>query len=204
MCYNDASDGSELCSIAPVANLPPFSSGFKLIILDEADNMTQTAQNALRRVIEKYTRNVRFCMICNYASKIIPALQSRCTRFRFAPLKLEQIKSRLDFILEKEQTNVTPDGIEAVLKMSQGDMRRALNILQVRDSEDPGVMDDVNTMFLVLPCGIRRYNRHQRISLYWQPAAGRYPTDHRMDDGRRDQFGLQQYVSRWARRRTTY
>ena len=93
--------------------------------------MTQTAQNALRRVIEKYTRNVRFCMICNYASKIIPALQSRCTRFRFAPLKLDQIKSRLDYILEKETTKVTPDGMEAVLKMSQGDMRRALNILQV-------------------------------------------------------------------------
>jgi hypothetical protein len=100
------------------------SNNFKLIILDEADNMTQTAQNALRRgtfpldsilihwfmltslsfsVIEKYTRNVRFCLICNYASKIIPALQSRCTRFRFAPLKLDQIKNRIDQILEKEK-----------------------------------------------------------------------------------------------------
>ena len=59
-----------------------FSSAPKLIVLDEADNMTNPAQFALRRVIEKFTRNARFCIICNYASKIIPALQSRCTRFR--------------------------------------------------------------------------------------------------------------------------
>ncbi|KAI8053208.1 putative RFC3-DNA replication factor C, 40 kDa subunit [Syncephalis plumigaleata] len=76
--------------------------GFKLIVLDEADAMTQAAQSALRRVIEKYTTNVRFCIICNYVSKIIPALQSRCTRFRFAPLQIDQITSRLDMIVNKE------------------------------------------------------------------------------------------------------
>ena len=68
-----------------------FSSAPKLIVLDEADNMTNPAQFSLRRVIEKFTRNARFCIICNYASKIIPALQSRCTRFRFAPLSKEQV-----------------------------------------------------------------------------------------------------------------
>ena len=80
-----------------------FSSGFKLIVLDEADQLTQTAQNALRRVIEQYTKNVRFCIICNYVGKIIPALQSRCTRFRFAPLEPEQIAQRLDVVIEQEQ-----------------------------------------------------------------------------------------------------
>ncbi|KAG0299620.1 Subunit of heteropentameric Replication factor C (RF-C), partial [Dissophora globulifera] len=107
-----------------------FSSGFKLIILDEADMMTQTAQNALRRVVEKYTRNVRFCIICNYVSKIIPALQSRCTRFRFGPLELEQVDSRLDLIIQSEGVNITPDGRKALLQLCKGDMRRALNILQ--------------------------------------------------------------------------
>ncbi|KAF9946736.1 Subunit of heteropentameric Replication factor C (RF-C), partial [Modicella reniformis] len=107
-----------------------FSSGFKLIILDEADMMTQTAQNALRRVVEKYTRNVRFCIICNYVSKIIPALQSRCTRFRFGPLELDQVDLRLNHIIQNESVNLTPEGRKALLQLSKGDMRRALNILQ--------------------------------------------------------------------------
>ncbi|KXS09590.1 P-loop containing nucleoside triphosphate hydrolase protein [Gonapodya prolifera JEL478] len=116
-----------------------FSTGFKMIILDEADAMTQAAQAALRRVIESYTRNVRFCIICNYVSKIIPALQSRCTRFRFSPLKLDQIEKRLDFIRDKENINLTPDGKEALLKLSQGDMRRALNILQACHAGYPAI-----------------------------------------------------------------
>ncbi|KAF9131328.1 Subunit of heteropentameric Replication factor C (RF-C) [Mortierella sp. 14UC] len=107
-----------------------FSSGFKLIILDEADMMTQTAQNALRRVVEKYTKNVRFCIICNYVSKIIPALQSRCTRFRFGPLELSQVDSRLDHIIQNEGVKITDEGRKALLQLSKGDMRRALNILQ--------------------------------------------------------------------------
>ncbi|KAG0053409.1 hypothetical protein BGZ83_001175 [Gryganskiella cystojenkinii] len=107
-----------------------FSSGFKLIILDEADMMTQTAQNALRRVVEKYTRNVRFCIICNYVSKIIPALQSRCTRFRFGPLEQSQVDSRLDYIIQNEHVKITDEGRKALLQLSKGDMRRALNILQ--------------------------------------------------------------------------
>lgn len=107
-----------------------FSGSFKLIILDEADAMTNDAQNALRRIIEKYTENVRFCVICNYLSKIIPALQSRCTRFRFAPLSPEQILPRLDSIITKEKLNVTEDGKKALMTLSKGDMRKVLNVLQ--------------------------------------------------------------------------
>lgn len=108
--------------------LCPYSNqgGFKLIVLDEADAMTQAAQGALRRgtsvpisrdgrmhtagtlthahttVIEQYTRNVRFCIICNYVNKIIPAIQSRCTRFRFNPLELDQVEDRLNHVIENE------------------------------------------------------------------------------------------------------
>jgi len=107
-----------------------FSKGVKLIILDEADAMTSDAQFALRRVIEKYTKNARFCLICNYVSKIIPALQSRCTRFRFAPLLPEQIQQRLIDIAAQEHVPLTDSGIAAILDLSNGDMRRVLNLLQ--------------------------------------------------------------------------
>ena len=107
-----------------------FHKGIKLIILDEADAMTSDAQFALRRVIEKHTKNARFCLICNYVSKIIPALQSRCTRFRFAPLKVEQIRSRLVEVADAEKVKYTEDGIQSILALSEGDMRRVLNLLQ--------------------------------------------------------------------------
>nr|XP_054501819.1 replication factor C subunit 5 [Agelaius phoeniceus] len=107
-----------------------FKKGFKLVILDEADAMTQDAQNALRRVIEKFTENTRFCLICNYLSKIIPALQSRCTRFRFGPLTPELMVPRLQHVIQQEGVDVTEDGMKALVTLSSGDMRRALNILQ--------------------------------------------------------------------------
>lgn len=80
-----------------------FSKGFKLIILDEADMMTQAAQAALRRVIEQFTKNVRFCIICNYVNKITPAIQSRCTRFRFSPLPMTEVEKRVDMVVEAEK-----------------------------------------------------------------------------------------------------
>eukprot|EP00039_Didymoeca_costata_P012256 m.175606 g.175606 ORF g.175606 m.175606 type:complete len:337 (-) comp15432_c1_seq2:1439-2449(-) len=107
-----------------------FNSGFKLVILDEADAMTNDAQAALRRVIEKFTRNTRFCIICNYVAKIIPAVQSRCTRFRFAPLSEEQMGLQIDRVVKAEGLTLTPDGREGLTKLARGDMRKALNILQ--------------------------------------------------------------------------
>ncbi|KAI6184027.1 Replication factor C subunit 5 [Aphelenchoides bicaudatus] len=108
----------------------PNSNVFKLIILDEADAMTKDAQNALKRVIEKYARNVRFCLICNHLSNIIPAIQSRCTRFRFPPLAKDQVMPRLEHVIREENLTVTPDGKEALYNLSGGDMRKILNVLQ--------------------------------------------------------------------------
>lgn len=106
------------------------SAGIKLIILDEADQMSNEAQAALRRVIEKYTKNVRFCIICNHVNKIIPAVQSRCTRFRFGPVKKASMAPRLSAILTQENVEHTADGVAAAIKLCNGDMRRCLNILQ--------------------------------------------------------------------------
>jgi replication factor C subunit 3/5 len=93
--------------------------------------MTNDAQNALRRILEKFTENVRFCFICNYLSKIIPAIQSRCTRFRFGPLKEEQMVPRINHVIEHERVEITDDGLKSILHLAFGDMRKALNILQV-------------------------------------------------------------------------
>lgn len=107
-----------------------FSTGVKLIILDEADNMTSDAQFALRRIIEQYSSNARFCMICNYVNKIIPALQSRCTKFRFGPLDDKAVEYQARIVAAKENLNLTEDGLNAIVRLGKGDMRRVLNIMQ--------------------------------------------------------------------------
>lgn len=103
---------------------------FKLIILDEADAMTSTAQMALRRIMEKYTSNTRFCIIANYTHKLSPALLSRCTRFRFSPLKERDIQFLIEKVIKEEDVQIIPEAIQALVKLSKGDMRRALNVLQ--------------------------------------------------------------------------
>ncbi|GES66346.1 activator 1 subunit 3 [Aspergillus terreus] len=105
-------------------------ASFKLIILDEADAMTSTAQMALRRIMERYTANTRFCIIANYTHKLSPALLSRCSRFRFSPLKEPDIRSLVDLVVEKEQINIQPEAVDSLVTLSKGDMRRALNVLQ--------------------------------------------------------------------------
>jgi len=106
------------------------AKGFKLIILDEADAMTHPAQFALRRVMEKCSQNARFCLICNYVGKIIPALQSRCTKFRFGPLDDAAMIGRLRQIADAEQIAISQEAIEAIISLSGGDMRKCLNVLQ--------------------------------------------------------------------------
>ncbi|EOA35291.1 hypothetical protein CARUB_v10020461mg [Capsella rubella] len=105
-------------------------SSVKLVLLDEADAMTKDAQFALRRVIEKYTKSTRFALIGNHVNKIIPALQSRCTRFRFAPLDPVHVSQRLKHVIDAEGLNVSENGLAALVRLSNGDMRKALNILQ--------------------------------------------------------------------------
>ena len=103
---------------------------FKLVILDEADAMTDDAQAILRKVVEKYTATTRFCLICNYIQNINPALQSRCTRFRFSPISKENMKQKTLEIVEKENITITPSGLDTIIRRSNGDMRKIINNLQ--------------------------------------------------------------------------
>lgn len=107
-----------------------FQKGVKLVILDEADSMTNPAQMALRRIMEQYTKYTRFCLICNQVSRIIPALQSRCARFRFETLPIEASMQRVDFIIQSENMMIENDAKEALIKLAKGDIRRVVNILQ--------------------------------------------------------------------------
>jgi len=107
-----------------------FNKGIKLIILDEADSMTYDAQFALRRIIEKYSDNTRFCLICNYENKIIPAIKSRCANFRFNPINIEIIKKHLQYICKKEKLVYTDKSLHIISELSNGDLRKAINLLQ--------------------------------------------------------------------------
>ncbi|KAF7440784.1 hypothetical protein PC9H_001132 [Pleurotus ostreatus] len=114
-----ASDGKEY-------PCPPY----KIIILDEADSMTQDAQGALRRIMETYARITRFCLVCNYVTRIIEPLASRCSKFRFTPLDSASASARLTMISSAENIGADSSVIDALITTSGGDLRRAITYLQ--------------------------------------------------------------------------
>ncbi|CDR40197.1 CYFA0S04e05688g1_1 [Cyberlindnera fabianii] len=103
---------------------------YKIIILDEADSMTADAQSALRRTMETYSGVTRFCLICNYITRIIDPLASRCSKFRFRPLDDTDALKRLEFIQKEEDVRVEDGVLEEVLKIASGDLRKAITYLQ--------------------------------------------------------------------------
>jgi replication factor C subunit 2/4 len=103
---------------------------YKIIILDEADSMTQDAQSALRRTMETYSKITRFCLICNYVTRIIDPLASRCSKFRFKSLDQGNAKIRLEQIAEKEGVALEEGAVDALIKCSEGDLRKAITFLQ--------------------------------------------------------------------------
>ncbi len=103
---------------------------FKLIFLDEADALTSDAQQALRTTMERYSSNVRFILSCNYSSRIIEPLQSRCAVFRFSSLTKENLRKMLDFVVSREGLKLDEKAIEAIIYVAEGDGRKLLNVLQ--------------------------------------------------------------------------
>lgn len=103
---------------------------YKIIILDEADSMTQDAQSALRRIMETYARITRFCLVCNYVTRIIEPLASRCSKFRFKPLDTTSTAARIRHIASEETVTISGDVVDTLISVSSGDLRRAITYLQ--------------------------------------------------------------------------
>lgn len=121
-----------------IGNVP-----FKVIFLDEADALTPEAQQALRRTMENYSATCRFVLSCNYSSKIIDPIQSRCAIFRFKLLEKKDIERYLRRIGEQERLTISPESFETIYEGSEGDCRRAVNILQSTASISPSITPDL-------------------------------------------------------------
>jgi replication factor C small subunit len=137
--------------IKDFARMAPIGSDFKVIFLDEADALTSDAQAALRRTMEMYTRTCRFILSCNYSSKIIEPIQSRTAVFSFRPLRPEDVKEYLDRIAGMEGLSIKDDGMEALVYVAQGDLRKATNALQVaaamgKDIDDEAIYRSTQTV----------------------------------------------------------
>ena len=107
---------------------------FKIIFLDESDALTNDAQGALRRTMEKYSKTCRFILSCNYSSKIIDPIQSRCAVFRFRPVSNTEIQKVVDRIAAEEKLDLGEGAVEALIYIARGDVRRAVNTLQTAAS----------------------------------------------------------------------
>jgi replication factor C small subunit len=130
--------------IKEVARTAPLGKAeFKIIFLDEADNLTSEAQAALRRTMEKFSKVCRFVFSCNYSSKIIDPIQSRCAVFRFSPLHKEDVESFLKRIIDNENVKIDDDALNGLVHVARGDMRRAVNSLQVAASLGKQITLDV-------------------------------------------------------------
>ena len=131
-------------SRAAFGNVP-----FALIILDESDQMTGPAQTALRRIMETSSRTSRFILICNYSSKIIEPIQSRCAIFRFSKLNHEAMTEHLCCIAKKENVTLSPEAAERIVDYAEGDLRHAINALQTASAFQQGLVDEKTVLQVI-------------------------------------------------------
>ncbi|ADC65501.1 Replication factor C [Ferroglobus placidus DSM 10642] len=128
----------EFARTAPIGGAP-----FKIIFLDEADALTADAQAALRRTMEMYSKVCRFILSCNYVSRIIEPIQSRCAVFKFKPVPKEAMKKRLKEIAENEGLEIDDEALEVLIYISGGDFRKAINALQGAAALDKRITPEI-------------------------------------------------------------
>jgi len=126
-----------------IGNVP-----FKIIFLDEADALTPEAQQALRRTMENYSTTCRFILSCNYSSKVIDPIQSRCALFRFKLLEKKDIEKVIQKIVLRENLTITPEATEMMYEGSEGDCRRCINLLQSTSSVSPSITTELVSTIL--------------------------------------------------------
>jgi replication factor C small subunit len=125
-----------------IGNVP-----FKVIFLDEADALTREAQQALRRTMENYTSTCRFILSCNYSSRIIDPIQSRCVVFRFRLLEKKDVRKIIEKIVSSEKLSIVPEAFDSLYESSDGDCRKVINLMQATASISPNITSDlVNTI----------------------------------------------------------
>ena len=122
---------------------------YVIIILDESDQMTKPAQTALRRIMETSSHTCRFILICNYSSKIIEPIQSRCAIFRFSMLDKKDMVKHLGYIAKKEDIILLPDAAERIVEYSEGDLRRAINALQTAAAYTKETVDEKTVLQVI-------------------------------------------------------
>lgn len=133
--------------IKDFARTKPMNAEFKLIFLDESDALTQDAQQALRRTMEKFSGSTRFILSCNYSSKIISPIQSRCAVFRYNRLSDDDVQDYVRMMVDEEDLSISDNGIDATVTVSGGDMRKATNVLQAAATSNDEI--DQQTIFQV-------------------------------------------------------
>jgi len=125
--------------------------GFKILFLDEADNLTSEAQASLRRLMERYSGSCRFILSCNYSSRIIDPIQSRCAVFRFRAYSSDAVRTLIERVAKGEGKKIAPDALETILSASAGDMRRAVNLVQLTATHSDTVTADTVKEYATIP-----------------------------------------------------
>ena len=163
------------------------SPPYKIVILDEADSMTTDAQSCLRRIMETYSNVTRFCLICNYVSKIIDPITSRCATFRFQSIEHSQMVNRLSSIASTEKLNIGNHLLSRIVEYSDGDLRRAVMTLQNVCRIDGIDEDSIRDM-----CGVVPAQYYDLIQL--SKSASFEELQHFAEDFVRKGFSLSQFV----------
>ncbi|MHC1630421.1 MAG: AAA family ATPase [Methanoculleaceae archaeon] len=153
-------DASLLSNIKRIVNwyasLQPLDAPFRMLVFDEAEVITRDLQQAMRRIMERFSTTCRFVFVTRHVSALIPAITSRCYPLVFTPLERDEVRDHLMMIMNHEGLSLDDDDIDLIVESSRGDLRRAVMLLQLSASEggmpDPALLEESETEALAADC----------------------------------------------------